>query len=341
MAARTPVKLIHYFSALCLAGCALLVSPPALTQAATPALPSLAVLRCDPGLMIMSIDGDKKRRVSRDESRLDCNVVLKPGRHQLVARFEWTQPGYYFNTKVTSRREEHVEFQIVENRIYRLKGTDEPAWKAWVEDVTDREAKLPSVATASKRWRKTLPAGQRTSVAVMKIAPSNTFVGTYYGRTQGPWFYPGQYVPVYIPKEAWDLDDYAIGDIEAGAVIGIENAIVNGNAFSLNKQHGTPCGETLVPVFENLDGGKVYFLGSFAFESTPSGMMVRFTQEDLKGAAEFLRSRRPELAGTIEPASFRLVRKRIPCDGIPVNEVWRNLDPGSAPSISPAASAAN
>ena len=41
-----------------------------------------ALVRCDPGLMIMSIDGDKGRRVNNGRGNFDCAILLSPGEHR-------------------------------------------------------------------------------------------------------------------------------------------------------------------------------------------------------------------------------------------------------------------
>lgn len=327
----------------CLAACMLVGSSIVRAEDSVTTPSGNALLRCDPGLVVLSIDGDKKRRVSANDLRNDCNVPLPRGKHELVAKFDWRPSDSMFGWEYYSPNEERLDLEVTENHIYRLKGAFEPTWRAWIDDVTSQERALPSHDHPRKGWAESLPVGQRTSVVIMKLTPTNTFVATYYGRTQGPWFLPGKYVPVYIKNKDWARDDYAIGEVEAGANLGITHATINGNSFGLDKQWGHLCGETLAPVFENLAGGKAYFLGNFSFVSTPAGLVAQFTQNDLQAARDFLRSRRPDLAAELEPAAYRMVRRRVPCEVVPLDRRWQNFNPESVAPLdstnSPAVSA--
>jgi hypothetical protein len=294
-----------------------------------------AVLRCDPALWIKSIDDNKKLRVSRADSIEDCNVNLTPGRHSLEVAFEWNQSeAALFEATWSSHENLTVEFDALADRIYRLKGELVPTWKAWVSDVTADEAALIDLPLAPKRKSKT----ESPAIVVARLAPRNVVVLSYAGKTSGPWFRAAYFKGLYIDKVAQPSTDLAFIELDDASNLGMIGATVNGNAISLDKQRGKLCGETTAPVFENLRGGRVYYLGRLDFSVVPSGLAFTLTQADIETTRQQLRSMRPEIAAAVEPASFRMARMRIPCEAVKTGESWTNrtiekssaLNPGGA-----------
>jgi hypothetical protein len=84
--------------------------------------------------------------------------------------------------------------------------------------------------------------------------------------------------------------------------------------------------DTELPVYEDLPGGKVLYLGDYRFESTVEGG-TRFTvTHDVEAARNFLRANHPELADKLIVADFRMLRTPELC----------GIHPGRLRSAAPA-----
>jgi hypothetical protein len=295
-----------------------------------------AILRCDPALFVKAIDGDKKKRVSPADTSEDCNVSLTPGRHSLEVSFEWSHSAALVEMSWSSHEDASVDFEAVAGRIYRLKGTLIPSWKAWVEDVTTEESVLRDLLPAPKQKSKT----RNSAVVVARLAPRDVVVVGYQGGTKGPWLWASKFLGLYIKKEAQGSTDLAFAEVDDGTSFGVTSAVTNGNAFSLNKNRGDVCGETRVPVFEKLTGGKVYYLGSFDYAVVPTGLEFTLTQKDMESVRQQLRADRPELADALEPATFRMSRVRRPCEAVKSGELWINRNIEGASADTPASASA-
>jgi hypothetical protein len=284
-----------------------------------------AILRCDPGMQILSIDGDRKRAVGADDHRHDCNLPMKPGPHVLLVKFEHGAVGdSYFDTRFWTRQDLQVTFEAESGRTYRLKGGFTPDWHAWVVDVTSQEYDSPWPPSAYPKERRAAAKGKPKSILVAKLSPRNVVILSADGQMRSPWFVPAELKPLAIRKKDQATGDLAFVEVTEGTSLGIYDAIINGNAFSLEKNWGYVCGETQVPVFENLAGSRVYYLGRFDFTAVPTGLEFRFTQEDLESVRHSLQGAHPELAHVLEPASVRSARIRRPCEIVMPGRIWSN-----------------
>src|SRR5262245_47182107 len=278
---------------------------------ALPAGAEDAILRCDPGSIIKTVDGDKSLRNANVFGDHDCAIRLSAGAHTVSVAYQWSASDFMFNYYDHSPADIDVAIDAKPDRIYRIKIKMGDPWAAWVVDVTADEAGLPTHPSPKRADFKHLSKAERQVTLVMRIAPSDVVLAVRDGSTEGIWFRGGYGQSAYYSE---DESEFAIRTANVGENISMLYAATGAKRWGTKDKYLSPaCGETRVPVFENLPAGKVLYLGHYDFEVLPPALRMTFTQDGMAEAREYLRQHRPELADQLELASYRMVRLARPC----------------------------
>lgn len=267
-----------------------------------------AQLRCDPGVAVRSVDGEASKGAANPAGETDCRIPVDPGPHTVAAGFFW-DVGDLTNYR-WARIDEPVtlQFEAAEGRIYRVRYRVDPDQKAWIEDVTDEERGLPSHEPFAP-VAKDIPKTQRKSTVIARIAPAYTEILLKPGRTSGVFFQDTGYGPWLRPKKG---TTYAIGRVNAGETAGFVFVNYRGKGLSMPAQMNA-CDAVHVPVYENVPGGQVLYLGRFEIEAVAGGYVLHFSQGDLEAVRAELAVEHPALARELRAASFRMARVAEPC----------------------------
>ena len=115
-----------------------------------------AILRCDPAVEIRKIDGDSKRAFSAgfDQTFRECAIPLSPGSHKIEVCFDSEGSAGYISAMTICTPNREVTIEAKPGHTYRLKLDLHAPWKAWVDDVTESEARLSYEEPARKPKRK-------------------------------------------------------------------------------------------------------------------------------------------------------------------------------------------
>lgn len=272
-----------------------------------------ALLRCDPGAQIRSIDGDSNRKVS-NVGLADCAIALTPGAHAVRATFSWSDSDWLSENTWSANGEREVSVDAAGGHIYRLKFDFTSESWASIVDVTREEAGLPSFPAADSATIRSLPKERRTTTVVARISPERSFLMKLRGATDGIWFRESSSSAVLHRQmlRSQPAGAYILSTADAG-----ENFVLDVAMF---RKLGVwnACGDDVLPVFENTPGGAVLYLGEFGMEPRKGGgLRVAMSQTELEQARDWLRMKRPNLADELQRASFRLVRIPRPCLGGP------------------------
>jgi hypothetical protein len=98
----------------------------------------LATIKCDPGVQVHAIDGNKQLRtgaVSNLNFYRDCDITVLPGEHVVDVCYD--RSGRYGSQEVIDRCDKDVpvsrSFQL--GRVYRIKFfTSSTGWTPWIAD---------------------------------------------------------------------------------------------------------------------------------------------------------------------------------------------------------------
>jgi hypothetical protein len=266
------------------------------------------VLRCDPGIRIDGIDGDGRYVIaSYGATFTDCEIHLPPGKHVVKACYELTGPGPVPETLTCDQKRE-LEFDATAGSVYRLRLQITPTrvWKAWIEDVTSAEGNVAAPPRINKS-RKDLPKDQRKSMVLVRSSERDE-----------PAFLKGEVAHVWFrmkdlrqalsspSKMRGEKNGYFTDKFSNGDSIGIYYMFhQEGSAFS--RRFDYVC-DTELPVYEDLPGGKVLYLGDYHFEPAPDGGRRFTVTHDIDAARDFLRVNHPELVDQLMVADYRMLR---------------------------------
>ena len=271
-----------------------------------------AMLRCDPGTRIDGIDGDGRYVVASLSATFnDCEILLPPGKHVVKACYELTGGGLSPEMiKCDANRE--LTFDAVAGGVYRLglRISPDRTWKAWIDDVTATEANVPPSPEVNKS-RKDLSKDQRKSMILVRSSERDE-----------PAFLKGDVLHLWFrmkdlrqalgspSKMRREKDGYFTDKVSNGDSLAIYYMFhQEGSAFSRSFQY--VC-DTELPVYEDLPGGKVLYLGDYQFESVMGGWQFKVTQ-DIEAARNFLRANHPELVDKLVVADYRMLRTAEIC----------------------------
>lgn len=281
-----------------------------------------ATLFTDPVVQIKAIDGDPSRKVLVFDTRADRGAKLSPGGHVLDVcyyRFTATNNGAFVSQSyVNCDVDRKLPFDAQAGHVYRLKLALLPGdWKAWVEDVTADEAALLAEAPAPKAK------GGGKSVVLLRVVPGDIGVATATGRIDHIWFVPGMWG--IFPMKGDPADGFLSRKVSAGTTLGITDLNTPKSGLISSKTEFI-CGDTRVPVLDNVPGGGAFYVGELHFTSTPTGPRVDVTHDGLEAARDFLRKTEPALADRLQHATLKW--KRLPefC-AVDPHQVLR-IDPG-------------
>lgn len=267
-----------------------------------------ALLRCDPGSRIDGIDGDGRYVIaSYGATFTDCEIRLPPGKHVVKSCYELTGPGPVPET-LTCDQKRDLEFNATAGNVYRLRLQITPArvWKTWIEEVTATEAHVPASPQVNKS-RKDLPKDQRKSVILVRSSERDE-PAFLRGEVSHVWFSMKDLRQALSSpsKMRSEKDRFFTDKVSNGDSVAIYYMFhQEGSAFSRTFDY--VC-ETELPVYEDLPGGKVLYLGDYRFELTVEGGRRFTVTHDVEAARNFLRANHPELVDKLVVADFRMLR---------------------------------
>jgi hypothetical protein len=271
--------------------------------------PSVALLRCDPWTVIKAIDG-RVRKVSalQGGAFTDCEIPLSAGRHVVKVCYEGrglTMLGMQnVITLYRCDQDRLVEFEAAEAHVYRLRLSLETGFAPTIEDVTVTERNVPASPTENKS-RRGLPKEQRDSMILLRASGGGepAFLA---GKVQHLWFKVSRMAQAFSgpDKMRAETDGYFTGTVGNGDTVSLRH-------MESEELPAFVC-DTEVPVYEDLPGGRVLYLGDYHFESGPTGRQFTVTW-DLESARKFLLAQHPTLVDKLELADSRELRVPEPC----------------------------
>ncbi len=266
-----------------------------------------ALLRCDPWTVIKAIDGRSHEiKALQAGAFTDCEVPLSPGRHSLKVCFEANrlQMTGAANVLHVHRcdQDQELAFDAYAGSIHRIKLRIENPFTASIEDVTSTEADLPPSPTVNKSRR--VPKAERKSTILVRTSGElPSFLG---GSVQNLWFKASRMQQAFGGSREMrpEANGYFTGQVSNGDTLAIRRVLAGElTAFIC---------DSAVPVYEDVPGGRVLYLGDYSFDTSPGGR--RFTVSyDEEGARRFMQAHHPEWAGRFETARFRQLRVPEPC----------------------------
>jgi len=271
-----------------------------------------AMLRCDPGSRIDGIDGDGRYVVGSYGSGFnDCEIRLAPGKHVVKACYEVGTAGATDVYKCDRPRD--LTFEASAGSIYRmrLKLGRADKWETSIEDVTATESNVPASPAANKS-RKDIPKDQRKSMVLVRASERDE-PAFLKGEVQHLWFKmrDARQVLSGPSKMHGEKDGYFTDKVANGESLAIYYMFhQEGSAFS--REFSYVCA-TELPVYEDLPGGKVLYLGDYHFERAPGGMRFTVTH-DVEAARNFLQANHPELVDKLVVADWRMLRTPELCE---------------------------
>jgi len=286
-----------------------------------------ALLRCDPGSRIDGIDGDGRYVVASYSGTFnDCELRLPAGKHVVKACYEVTGGGSLSTGPETVKCDQgrELSFDAVAGRVYRLRLTLARDWKAWIEDVTSSEGNVPASPQVNKS-RRNLPSDQRKSMVLVRSSERDE-PAFLTGDVQHLWFkaHTLRQALAGPSKMRNEKDGYFTDKVSNGDSLGIYYMFhQEGSVWSRTFEY--VC-DTELPVYEDLPGGKVVYLGDYHFEPAPGGGRRFTVTHDVDAARNFLRAKHPDLLDKLVVADFRMLRTPELC----------GIHPGRLRSAAPA-----
>lgn len=271
--------------------------------------PSVALLRCDPWTVIKAIDG-RARKVSalQGGAFTDCEIPLSAGRHVVKVCYEGRSLTISGTGSLTTiyrcDQDRLVEFEAAEAHVYRLRLSLETGFAPNIEDVTETERDVRPSPTANKS-RRGLSKDQRESMVLMRVSGGGE-PALLAGTVQHLWFKASRMAQAFsgTDKMRAETDGYFTGTVGNGDTVSLRHLESEGlTAFVC---------DTEVPVYEDLPGGRVLYLGDYHLESGTAGGQFTVTW-DLESARKFLQAHHPALVDKLELADSRELRVPEPC----------------------------
>ena len=267
-----------------------------------------ALLRCDPGSRIDGIDGDGRYVVASYSSTFnDCELRLPAGKHVVKACYEVSAGGSLETGPDTIKCDQarDLAFDAVAGKVYRLRLTMGRNWKAWIEDVTLAEANVPASPQVNKS-RRDLPKDQRKSMVLVRASERDE-PAFLTGDVQHLWFktHTLRQALAGPSKMRGEKDGYFTDKVSNGDSLGIYYMFrQDGSVWSRSFDY--VC-DTELPVYEDLPGGKVLYLGDYHFDGGSGSRRFTVTH-DIEAARNFLRANHPKLVDKLVAAEFRMLR---------------------------------
>lgn len=294
---------------------AAMLTYPAFSHAQEPSA-GHGTLRCDPGVVIKSIDGKEEIvKAGNDKTFVDCAIPLAPGFHELETCHEIHTGDLVAECKETSL----LQLTAKAGGAYRVRLALDPrvkeGWRAFLEDVTESEAQY----TFAKPAKKPKPSGSKKgleTVLVLGATPQHAWLFLEKGQVFGKWFtYGSLFGPLRSKGQSTSgvPGGYHIVKVTGGDTVALTGGrMMEGSIFVAKGMH--PCGDFPLRVYEDLPAGKVLYLGHLNVKTGPFGYVGQYS-DDLEATRKFLAQREPELAQRLEPASFRLLSVADVCYG--------------------------
>lgn len=281
--------------------------------------PSGASLRCDPWTVIKAIDG-RALKVSalQGGAFTDCEIPLSAGRHVVKVCYEGRGLTISGTGNVITiyrcDQDRLVEFEAADAHVYRIGLSLETGFAPHIDDVTATESEVPASPTANKS-RRGLPKDQRNSIVLLRASGGGE-PAILAGTVQHLWFKANRMAQAFSgpDKMRAETDGYFTGTVGNGDTVSLRHM----------KSEGLPvfvC-DTEVPVYEDLPGGRVLYLGDYHLESGPTGKQFSVTW-DLESARKFLQAHHPALVDKLELADSRELRVPEPCLLVPAQQRLR------------------
>ena len=287
-------------------------------SAQTTAAPGGAILNCDTAVLITAVDGDASRKVQNHGwGRENCAIPLPAGPHVIDVCYDVYNllDDYKIPIPPKCTEVKRVELDAESGHVYRVKLVLDDPWRGWIVDVTSIEAGLPDRGPQVNKGRKRdVPKAERKSIVLLKIKPLNSTVFVDRGGSDDVWFYEDiGFItrPLFKTKDpqGFSLIELSIGDTFA------LNSMMYPDKQEFGGYGGAgPCDDSYFPVFEDLPGGKVLYLGHFDVEINAPRPILNFDQRDLKEARAWLEKARPGLGAKLEVMPFRWGRTRWLCN---------------------------
>jgi len=271
--------------------------------------PSIALLRCDPWTVIKAIDG-RARKISalQGGAFTDCEIPLSAGRHLLKVCYEGRGLTISGTGNVTTiyrcEQDQLVEFDAADAHVYRLRLSLESGFAPNIEDVTVTERDIPASPTANKS-RRGLSKDQRESMVLLRVSGGSE-PAILAGTVQHLWFKANRMGDAFSgpDKMRAEADGYFTGTVRNGDTVSLRHMESEGlTAFVC---------DTEVPVYEDLPGGRVLYLGDYRLESGPAGRQFTVSR-DVDSARKFLQTYHSALVDKLVLADSRELRVPQPC----------------------------
>lgn len=288
-----------------------------------------AVLRTDPIIFLKAIDGDTSREIPAFAALRDREATLTAGSHTLKLCFDnsssFNNGAFVTYVQSTCDVDREIVVDAQAGHVYRLKiALHAKDWKSWIEDVTDTEPRLFAPPAEPKNK------GGGKSVILVRMTPGDISVSVGAGRIEHIWFVPGMWGNFMMSGDA--ADGFLSRKVSGGATVAIVDFNTPSTALIPRKTEYL-CGDTRIPVLDNVAGGGAYYLGEFSFKSTANGPLIEVTHEGLEAARDYLKKTEPKLADKLQHAALQWKRLPLICPANP-REILR-IDPGqiSPPSV--------
>jgi len=308
--------------------CVLLASVAATASAQQP---ESALLRVDPVVVVKAIDGDTSHGIPVFAALRDREAPLTAGAHHLTVCFDnsgsFNNGAFVTYVQSTCDVDRDITLDAQAGHVYRLKlALLAKEWKSWIEDVTDTEPRQFSDAAKPKSK------GGGKSLILLRMVPGDISVSVGSGRIEHIWFVPGMWGNFMMSGAA--ADGFLSRKVSGGATTAIVDFNTPSTALIPRKTEFL-CGDTRIPVLENVPGGGAFYLGEFKFKATPEGPLIEVTHDGLEAARDYLKKVEPKLADQLQHATLQWKRLPAICPANP-REILR-IDPGT---VTPAAASA-
>jgi hypothetical protein len=275
-----------------------------------------ATLRCDPGVVVKSIDGkDDEHKAGNGQLFVECAIALTPGFHEIETCHEIRTGDLVAECKENSLLQVNARAGGAYRVRLQLDSKAKEGWKSWLEDVTESESKY----TFEKPGKKPKPSGSKKdleTVVVLGATPEYAWLFLEKGQVFGKWFtYGSLFGPLRSKGQSTTgvPGGYHIIKVTAGDTIAITGGrMMNGSMFVAKGLH--LCEDFPLRVYEDLPAGKVLYLGHLNLQTAPLGYAGEYS-DDLEAARKYLDRQAPELAKRLTPASFRVLNVADVCFG--------------------------